>query len=72
MAQTNVKMVKEKKAKFMNALKTEIGNYHEMDKKRRDARTWIWAAQKKVNALELEIMGFPIIPIIIPTPIDIN
>ena len=56
----------------MNTLKTELGNYHEMDKKRRDARTWVWNALRKVNALEIEIIGFPIIPIIIPTPIDIN
>ena len=43
-----------------------------MDRKRRDARTWVWMARRKVEALELEIVGFPIIPIIIPRPIDIN
>ena len=71
-AKENIKEVRKKKAKFMESLKTELVNFHDMDKKRREARMWIWQAQRKINALEFEIGTFPIIPIIIPAPIDIN
>ena len=71
-AKKNLALAREKKANFIKTLKTGLVNFHEMDKKRREATTWVWMAQRKINVLELEIVGFPVIPIIIPTPIDIN
>ena len=57
---------------IMNSIKTDLVNYYEIDKKRREARCKLWASYRKVSGIEHEIAAFPVIPIIIPIPIDIN
>ena len=71
-AKEAINEAKKNKKMIINSLKTELVNYYDIEKKRREARTKVWNAYRKVSSIELEIASFPIIPIIIPTPIDIN
>ena len=71
-AKEAINEAKENKKKIMNSIKTDLVNYYDVEKKRREARSKVWNAYRRVSCLELEIAAFPVIPIIIPTPVDIN
>ncbi len=71
-AKEAINKAKENKKKIINSLKTELVDYYDIEKKRREARSKVWNAYRRVSSIELEIAAFPVIPIIIPTPIDIN
>ena len=71
-AKEAVNIAKINKRNLKNDMKTQLVNYYDIEKKRREARVKVWNAYRKVSNLELQIAAFPVIPIIIPTPININ
>ena len=64
-AQANLRALKEK-------IKTESVNYAETVAKMRKLRSECWKKARVVEGCQRAITWFPIVPIIIPTPIDIN
>lgn len=64
-AQANLKALKDK-------IKTESVNYSETVTKMRKLRGECWRKARVVEGCQRAITWFPIVPIIIPTPIDIN
>ena len=57
---------------FKNKLKSEAVNYKEAGVTMRKLRSDIWRKTRVVDGCHQAITWFPIVPIIIPTPIDIN
>tara|TARA_Y100000817_G_scaffold305632_1_gene289932 strand:- start:102 stop:731 length:630 start_codon:yes stop_codon:yes gene_type:complete len=57
---------------FTKKLKTESCNYVEAQKKKTAFLQKIYNKRSRFRDLSMEIKNFPIVPIIIPTPIDIN
>lgn len=62
----------QKKNDLTQSLKNELVNYSKTKSAIGKARTNIWNARRTFYELKRVITHFPIIPLIIPTPIDIN
>jgi len=57
---------------FKKEIKEELTNYTEAQKRLRKLRHDVWRKKSVVDGCQRAIACFPIVPIIIPTPIDIN
>ena len=59
-------------AEYKRRIKTEEVKYSEASKKMGEFRRRQWLCKHQVNRMKKLIAAIPIIPLIIPTPIDIN
>ena len=57
---------------FKKKITTDAVNYSETKKIIRQNRNKVWEQRRNVGRIRKEIAGFPIVPLIIPIPIDIN
>ena len=57
---------------FKKKITTDAVNYSETKKIIRQNRNKLWGARRNVGRIRKEISAFPIVPLIIPIPIDIN
>lgn len=67
-----LKICEQEDKELRKSIKNEFVNYSFINKKRAQIRTRCWNARRAVNELKNDLLFFPIVPIIIPTPIDIN
>lgn len=63
---------KKKQTEFKKSIKTEAVNYSETKKKITAFRQAQWRKQQAIRKTQRAIARFPVIPIIIPMPVDIN
>jgi hypothetical protein len=70
--QEQLEMCEKEKKEFTKLLKTEPLVYSKAREKMCRTRTKCWNARRGVSELKNALLWFPIVPIIIPTPIDIN
>jgi len=70
--QEQINSCEENKKKFKKTLKNELVNYSCARQKIAQNQTNWWNARRSLNTIKDELISFPIVPIIIPTPIDIN
>ncbi len=59
-------------ALFKKKIKNEPGIYKDTQNSICNLRNKLWSKRRSLRAVEYQLAYFPIIPIIIPTPIDIN
>lgn len=57
---------------FKKKITTDAVNYSETKKIIRQNRNKVWEQRRNVGRIRKEIASFPIVPLIIPIPIDIN
>jgi hypothetical protein len=70
--QAKLNNIVSKEKEYKTLLKTKEVNYEETKKIMSTMRKSKWAANRGYNAIRKTISRLPIIPLIIPTPIDIN
>ena len=66
---------KERQAHMTNLRKSLADNplpYNEADKQMRQAQRAVWAANRQVSKKGYALLAIPVVPLIVPTPIDIN
>ena len=64
-------MIKEN-AQYRKTIKECPVNFNETYKKLRENKKKLWLHRRKIRDIKKRITCFPIIPLIIPTPVDIN
>ena len=66
---------KERQAYMMDLRKSLADNplpYNEANKQMRQAQRAVWEANRQVSKKGHALLAIPVVPLIIPTPIDIN
>lgn len=66
------KTVAEQEKEYRKTIQSNNVNYNETKKTLLQFRRLRWGAARQLNAIKRAISSLPIVPLIIPTPIDIN
>lgn len=72
LAKNQLKIVEKEQKDYKETIKNNDTNFHETKNNLRKLRSKVWAAQSKVHQCNKTILCIPIVPLIIPTPIDLN
>ncbi len=72
LANNQLKEVEKEQKDYRETIKNNPTDFQETKNNLRKLRTKIWTAQSKVFQCRKVILCIPIVPLIIPTPIDLN
>jgi hypothetical protein len=72
LAQNKLKDVQKEVRDYKNTIKNVPTNFQETKNNLRKLRSKAWDAELKVRETRRTILSIPIVPLIIPTPIDLN
>ena len=70
--ETEFAEIKKKVKDFKNNIKNNPVDYEETKKQLHSNKKRLWELQKNISRVKKRIAVYPIVPLIIPTPIDIN
>ena len=71
-AQKKCALLEKEQNEFKKTLKTQDVNYNEAKKTMTMYRTKLWKLRAQISRIKRDIASYPIVPLIIPKPVDIN